>query len=29
MKLDPNKKIDIKELLQDLESYMPRRRGWH
>lgn len=29
MKLDPNKKIDIKELLQDLESYRPRRRGWH
>jgi D-ornithine 4,5-aminomutase subunit beta len=29
MKLDPNKKIDIKELLNDLESYRPRRRGWH
>ncbi|MGI5998061.1 MAG: D-ornithine 4,5-aminomutase subunit OraE [Lutispora sp.] len=29
MKLDPNKKIDIKELLQDLENYRPRRRGWH
>ncbi|HYF82763.1 MAG TPA: D-ornithine 4,5-aminomutase subunit OraE [Clostridia bacterium] len=29
MKLDPNKKIDIKELLQDLDSYRPRRRGWH
>ena len=29
MKLDPNKKLDIKELLQDLESYRPRRRGWH
>lgn len=29
MKLDPNKKLDIKELLQDLENYRPRRRGWH
>jgi len=29
MKLDPNKKIDIKELLQDLDKYEPRRRGWH
>ncbi|MDD2480847.1 MAG: D-ornithine 4,5-aminomutase subunit OraE [Lutispora sp.] len=29
MKLDPNKKIDIKEILQDLENYRPRRRGWH
>lgn len=29
MKMDPDKKIDIKELLQDLESYRPRRRGWH
>ncbi len=29
MKLDPNKKIDIKEILNDLESYRPRRRGWH
>ena len=25
MKLDPNKKLDIKELLKDLESYRPRR----
>jgi D-ornithine 4,5-aminomutase subunit beta len=29
MKLDINKKIDIKELLNDLEKYEPRRRGWH
>ena len=27
-KLDPNKKIDIKELMQDLENYRPRRKGW-
>ena len=30
MKLDPNKKMDIKEILKDLENYRPRRRGnWH
>ncbi|MHB1393151.1 MAG: D-ornithine 4,5-aminomutase subunit OraE [Clostridia bacterium] len=29
MNLDINKKIDIKELLKDLENYRPRRRGWH
>ncbi|HYE11925.1 MAG TPA: D-ornithine 4,5-aminomutase subunit OraE [Patescibacteria group bacterium] len=29
MKLDPNKKIDINELLQDLDKYEPKRRGWH
>jgi D-ornithine 4,5-aminomutase subunit beta len=29
MKLDPNKKIDINELLQDLNKYEPKRRGWH
>ncbi|AZR74331.1 LuxR family transcriptional regulator [Anoxybacter fermentans] len=28
MKLDPNKKINIDELLQDLENYRPRRKGW-
>lgn len=28
MKLDPNKKIDINELLQDLDRYEPKRRGW-
>lgn len=26
--LDPNKKIDIQELLKDLERYHPRRKGW-
>lgn len=29
MKLEIDKKLDIKELLKDLESYTPRRRGWH
>lgn len=29
MKLDIDKKINIPELLQNLESYEPRRRGWH
>lgn len=29
MKLDPNKKLDIKELLKDLDKYEPKRRGWH
>jgi len=28
-KLDPNKRIDIDELLKDLENYRPKRRGWH
>jgi D-ornithine 4,5-aminomutase subunit beta len=28
MKLDPYKKIDIKELLKDLDKYVPKRRGW-
>ncbi len=26
--LDPKKKIDISEVLRDLESYRPRRKGW-
>ncbi len=26
--LDINKKIDVKELLNDLEHYRPKRRGW-
>ena len=26
--LDPNKRLDIEEILQDLESYRPRRKGW-
>lgn len=29
MKLDKDKKIDIKEILKDLESYRPRRKEWH
>ena len=29
MKLEPNKKLDIKELLLNLDKYEPRRRGWH
>ena len=27
-KLDPKVKIDIAELLKDLEHYHPRRKGW-
>ncbi len=27
-KLDPNKPIDVEEILDDLEHYRPRRRGW-
>jgi D-ornithine 4,5-aminomutase subunit beta len=26
--LDPNKKLDIEEIMQDLEHYHPRRKGW-
>ncbi|OGO78952.1 MAG: LuxR family transcriptional regulator [Clostridiales bacterium GWB2_37_7] len=29
MSLDINKKIDINELIQDLDKYEPKRRGWH
>ncbi|PKK39801.1 D-Ornithine 4,5-aminomutase E subunit [Clostridiaceae bacterium JG1575] len=29
MKLEPNEKLDIREILKDLEHYEPRRRGWH
>jgi D-ornithine 4,5-aminomutase subunit beta len=29
MSLDINKKIDIQELIQDLDKYEPKRRGWH
>ena len=25
---DPNTKLDIKEILTDLEHYHPRRKGW-
>src|SRR3712207_3337396 len=28
MKLKPNEKMDINAILQDLESYRPKRRGW-
>ncbi len=28
MKLEPNTKLDIAAIFQDLESYRPRRRGW-
>lgn len=28
MELKPNEKLDIKELLKDLDKYEPRRRGW-
>ncbi|MBF4693727.1 D-ornithine 4,5-aminomutase subunit OraE [Fusibacter ferrireducens] len=27
-KLDINKKLDVKEILNDLEHYVPKRRGW-
>ncbi|MCK5764316.1 MAG: cobalamin-dependent protein [Clostridiales bacterium] len=26
--LNPEKRIDVKEILKDLESYRPKRRGW-
>ena len=29
MKLEKNEKLNIPELLKDLENYEPRRRGWH
>ena len=29
MELKPEQKIDIKEILKDLDKYQPRRRGWH
>ncbi len=28
MQLEPNKKLDIEEIMQDLEHYHPRRKGW-
>ncbi|ERJ11610.1 D-ornithine 4,5-aminomutase subunit OraE [Haloplasma contractile] len=28
MKLKPNKKLDIRELLKDIENYTPKRREW-
>jgi D-ornithine 4,5-aminomutase subunit beta len=27
--LEKNKKLDIEEILKDLENYRPKRRGWH
>ena len=27
--LDPNEKLDVAALLEDLEHYRPRRKGWH
>jgi D-ornithine 4,5-aminomutase subunit beta len=27
-KLDPNTKIDIREILKDLDQYRPKRKGW-
>lgn len=29
MHIEPDKKIDIDELMKGLENYRPRRRGWH
>jgi D-ornithine 4,5-aminomutase subunit beta len=29
VKLQKDKKIDVEEILKDLEHYRPRRRGWH
>jgi D-ornithine 4,5-aminomutase subunit beta len=28
MKLESNKKIDVEEILKDLQNYRPRRKGW-
>ena len=28
MKLDPNRKLDIEEVLSDLDRYRPKRKGW-
>lgn len=28
-KLDENKKLDVEELLKDLDKYEPKWRGWH
>src|SRR5690554_4910748 len=29
MELKPNEKLNINELLKDIENYRPKRRGWH
>ena len=26
--LKPNEKLDVREILKDLDKYEPRRRGW-
>ncbi|MGL5406063.1 MAG: D-ornithine 4,5-aminomutase subunit OraE [Propionibacteriaceae bacterium] len=28
MELEPNEKLDVENLMQDLENYHPRRKGW-
>ncbi len=28
MKLNPNEKLDIREIMKDIEHYEPKRRGW-
>ena len=28
MKLDPNKKLNLQEILKDLDKYRPKRKGW-
>jgi len=28
MKLKPNEKLNIRELMKDIENYRPKRRGW-
>lgn len=28
MKLTPNEKLDVREILRDLENYRPKRKGW-
>ena len=28
MKLDPDKKLDLQEVLKDLDKYRPKRKGW-
>ncbi|MCL2008874.1 MAG: D-ornithine 4,5-aminomutase subunit OraE, partial [Treponema sp.] len=29
MTIKPDKRLDLKELLKDLDKYSPKRRGWH
>jgi len=28
MKLEPNKKLNVEEILKDLDKYRPKRKGW-